>query len=134
MATDVDYDSEISHSNGNVIGFLLQMVNEASSSSVDNHQQQYHDPLSSSWSGATWPVGNKAMYTASNESDVWSDYQMYSDIDPYGNGSFHQRSDNSSTSEHVMSWPQRTAWITIFSLMLFVATIGNALVAWIVLG
>ena len=141
MATDVDYaysTGPSSYSNDDVIGFLLRMVNQATSASslVDNHQQQYQrDALSSSWSGATGSQGDKAMYTASNESDVWSDYQMYSDIDPYGNGSFYQRSNNSSSSsDHVMTWPQRTAWITIFSLMLFVATVGNALVAWIVLG
>ena len=33
-----------------------------------------------------------------------------------------------------MPWLQQVAWITIFGLMLFVAIVGNALVAWIVLG
>lgn len=38
------------------------------------------------------------------------------------------------SSPYLMPWPQRTSWIVIFSLMLFVATVGNALVAWIVFG
>jgi hypothetical protein len=38
------------------------------------------------------------------------------------------------TSTFLMPWPQRSAWIGIFALMLVVAIAGNALVAWIVLG
>lgn len=38
------------------------------------------------------------------------------------------------SSPYLMPWPQQSAWITIFTLMLIVATVGNALVAWIVLG
>lgn len=38
------------------------------------------------------------------------------------------------SSPYLMPWPQRTSWIVVFSLMLLVATLGNALVAWIVFG
>lgn len=38
------------------------------------------------------------------------------------------------SSPYLMPWPQRTSWIVVFSLMLLVATVGNALVAWIVFG
>ena len=38
------------------------------------------------------------------------------------------------SSPYLMPWPQRTSWIVVFSLMLLVATAGNALVAWIVFG
>lgn len=38
------------------------------------------------------------------------------------------------SSPYLMPWPQRTSWIVVFSVMLFVATVGNALVAWIVFG
>ena len=38
------------------------------------------------------------------------------------------------SSPYYMPWLQQVAWITIFGLMLFVAIVGNALVAWIVLG
>ena len=45
----------------------------------------------------------------------------------------HDMSENYS-SPYLMPWPQRTSWIAIFTLMLFVAIVGNTLVAWIVLG
>lgn len=38
------------------------------------------------------------------------------------------------SSPYLMPWPQRSAWITVFTMMLLVATVGNTLVAWIVLG
>ena len=38
------------------------------------------------------------------------------------------------SSPYLMTWPQQSAWIVVFTLMLIVATVGNALVAWIVLG
>lgn len=42
--------------------------------------------------------------------------------------------DSTYSSPHVMPWPQRASWITVFTIMLLVATVGNALVTWIVLG
>lgn len=39
-----------------------------------------------------------------------------------------------SSSPYLMPWPQRSAWIVVFTLMLLVAIAGNTLVAWIVLG
>lgn len=41
---------------------------------------------------------------------------------------------DSYNSQHVMPWPQRAGWITVFTVMLLVATIGNALVTWIIFG
>ena len=38
------------------------------------------------------------------------------------------------SSPYLMPWLQQSAWIVVFTLMLVVATVGNALVAWIVLG
>ena len=48
-------------------------------------------------------------------------------------------SDNSTSSDnfsspYLMPWPQRTSWIAIFTLLVVVAAVGNALVAWIVFG
>lgn len=42
--------------------------------------------------------------------------------------------ETTSSSPYLMAWPIRSAWIAIFAIMLVVATVGNALVAWIVLG
>ena len=39
-----------------------------------------------------------------------------------------------SSSYYLMPWPQRFAWITVFALLVFVAAVGNSLVAWIVFG
>jgi hypothetical protein len=54
------------------------------------------------------------------------------------NGSDYDGTDNdlseNYSSPYLMPWPQRTSWIAIFTLMLFVAIVGNTLVAWIVLG
>ena len=50
-----------------------------------------------------------------------------------GNETFYV-SDYNSSSPYLMPWPQRTGWIAIFAVMLAVATVGNALVAWIVFG
>lgn len=38
------------------------------------------------------------------------------------------------SSPYLMPWPQRSAWIAVFTLLVFVAAVGNALVAWIVFG
>lgn len=35
---------------------------------------------------------------------------------------------------YLMSWHLQLAWILVFTIMLVIATVGNALVAWIVLG
>lgn len=49
------------------------------------------------------------------------------------NETFYVNSYNDS-SPYLMPWPQRTGWIAVFAVMLAVATVGNALVAWIVFG
>lgn len=38
------------------------------------------------------------------------------------------------TSPHLMPWPQRSAWIAVFTLLVVVAAVGNALVVWVVYG
>lgn len=122
------------NNNNNLVTFLLELALE---SSFDNHQQEHP-----SFGSIMSPGDVVTEYTGVgvNESDVWIDYKMYSDMDtsiPYTNGSnLFEPSGNSSSnsSQYIMPWPARTAWITIFSLMLVVATVGNALVAWIVLG
>ena len=60
-----------------------------------------------------------------NSNNISSDYVDLADQ--------HDMSENYS-SPYLMPWPQRTSWIAIFTLMLFVAIVGNTLVAWIVLG
>ncbi|EFX77113.1 hypothetical protein DAPPUDRAFT_54432 [Daphnia pulex] len=57
---------------------------------------------------------------------------MYNGSDYDGASGDNNLSDNYS-SPYLMPWPQRTSWIAIFTLMLFVAIVGNTLVAWIVL-
>lgn len=74
---------------------------------------------------------------------AWDDYQHYVDESSLGdsfygnNGSAGFDDDDvfdNFSSPYLMPWPQRTAWIAVFTLMLLVATVGNTLVAWIVLG
>lgn len=69
----------------------------------------------------------------------WNDYQ-YFDESTISDSMFN-RSDavgdelsENFSSPYLMPWPQRSAWISVFTLMLIVATVGNTLVAWIVLG
>ncbi len=38
------------------------------------------------------------------------------------------------SSPYLMPWPQRSAWIAIFTFLVIVAAVGNSLVAWIVFG
>lgn len=62
------------------------------------------------------------------------DYHYESSLpDVYHNRSGDEVSGTFS-SPYLMPWPQRSAWITVFAMMLVVATVGNTLVAWIVLG
>lgn len=58
---------------------------------------------------------------------------VYSNYNTSGGGDGDELLENFS-SPYLMPWPQRTAWIAVFTLMLLVATVGNTLVAWIVLG
>lgn len=51
-----------------------------------------------------------------------------------GGDLFMNNNETTSSSPYLMAWPIRSAWIAIFAIMLVVATVGNALVAWIVLG
>jgi len=62
-----------------------------------------------------------------------SGFSFYYEMEPTGNYEGVD-SGNNFTSTFLMPWPQRSAWIVIFVLMLVVAIAGNALVAWIVLG
>ena len=62
-----------------------------------------------------------------------SGFSFYYEMEPTGNYEGGDSGDN-FTSTFLMPWPQRSAWIGIFVLMLVVAIAGNALVAWIVLG
>lgn len=41
---------------------------------------------------------------------------------------------NNFSSPYLMPWPQRSAWIAVFTLLVVVATVGNALVVWVVYG
>lgn len=41
---------------------------------------------------------------------------------------------NNFSSPYLMPWPQRSAWIAIFTFLVIVAAVGNSLVAWIVFG
>jgi hypothetical protein len=66
-----------------------------------------------------------ASSNSNSNNNVSSDYVDLADQ--------HDMSENYS-SPYLMPWPQRTSWIAIFTLMLFVAIVGNTLVAWIVLG
>ncbi len=81
---------------------------------------------SSSWDdyGSWMEVG-----VGEDGSGFLSDY----DLDPTGAYEGNDSGEN-VTSTFLMPWPQRSAWIGIFALMLVVAIAGNALVAWIVLG
>lgn len=72
--------------------------------------------------------GGEGDNDTSSSSDV-----MYNGSDYDGASGDNNLSDNYS-SPYLMPWPQRTSWIAIFTLMLFVAIVGNTLVAWIVLG
>ncbi|XP_046643009.1 neuromedin-K receptor-like isoform X2 [Daphnia pulicaria] len=71
--------------------------------------------------------GGEGDNDTSSSSDV-----MYNGSDYDGASGDNNLSDNYS-SPYLMPWPQRTSWIAIFTLMLFVAIVGNTLVAWIVL-
>jgi len=62
-----------------------------------------------------------------------SGFSSYYEWDSIGSYEGDDSGDN-FTSTFLMPWPQRSAWIGIFALMLVVAIAGNALVAWIVLG
>ena len=52
----------------------------------------------------------------------------------HSNQSTNESLQKNYSSPYLMPWPQQSAWIVVFTLMLLVATVGNALVAWIVLG
>lgn len=98
------------------------------------------------WTTAT--SASSASGSVNNTSDVWGDYAFSLDdtifsggvsgdgpaavLPDYDESAYND--DGNTTASYLMPWPERTAWIGIFTLMLFVATVGNALVAWIVLG
>lgn len=52
----------------------------------------------------------------------------------YDNETNNLTSGDSFSSPYLMPWPQRFSWIAIFTLLVVVAAVGNALVAWIVFG
>lgn len=56
------------------------------------------------------------------------------DYDSVGTTDSNNDVSENHSSPYLLPWPQRTSWIAIFTLMLFVAIVGNTLVAWIVLG
>uniref|UniRef100_A0A0P5S0U6 Class a rhodopsin g-protein coupled receptor gprllk n=1 Tax=Daphnia magna TaxID=35525 RepID=A0A0P5S0U6_9CRUS len=55
------------------------------------------------------------------------------DYDSVGTTDSNNDVSENHSSPYLLPWPQRTSWIAIFTLMLFVAIVGNTLVAWIVL-
>lgn len=63
-----------------------------------------------------------------------SGYLYYYEVEPTGSYEGVDSGDNFTLSTLLMPWPQRSAWIGIFALMLVVAIAGNALVTWIVIG
>lgn len=90
---------------------------------------------------------------ASFSQGLWEEDSYYpeanflsSEASDYGNATTENATSNSSdsvnstlphdnfSSPYLMAWPQRSAWIAIFTFLVIVAAVGNSLVAWIVFG
>lgn len=102
---------------------------------------------STSSAGSSAVAGHSMMIVPSSNVThrLWDDYQQHYDESAFDQPMYYGSSINKSnvsgddlsenfSSPYVMLWPQRSAWISVFTLMLIVATVGNTLVAWIVLG
>ena len=107
---------------------------------INNHQiRQVDNTLAQMQSDVTdGPVAGNGNQLLSSNGTIFDDYQHYGET-IYGNYNGSEGGDGDEflenfSSPYLMPWPQRTAWIAVFTLMLLVATVGNALVAWIVLG
>lgn len=161
MKTDVDVGDELSflkRPNISSDGALFLFYVRDTINNMYDHQLRHDNLLhfrnqvvgidgssGSSASAENAAVGHSIMIAPSNNvtHHLLDDYQQPYDESAfdqsmYGNinkssASGDELSENFS-SPYLMLWPQRSAWISVFTLMLIVATVGNTLVAWIVLG
>lgn len=133
----VDHVSNVTQS---LLGFLqsdvllfagLASSHHGSVSSVHGGQDNVTDAWDSDYQGhyyaeSTNPFDSRTMNASSSYNG--------NDYDSAGTTDSNNDVSENYSSPYLMPWPQRTSWIAIFTLMLFVAIVGNTLVAWIVLG
>ncbi|XP_057370381.2 neuromedin-K receptor-like isoform X2 [Daphnia carinata] len=92
------------------------------------------DNVTTAWAGDydQWYYAQSSAFVDSRTMNVSSSYSE-NDYDFVGTTYSNNDVSENYSSPYLMPWPQRTSWIAIFTLMLFVAIVGNTLVAWIVL-
>lgn len=130
---------------------LLLLYVRDSINKINNHQfRQIDNAINVQMQGDVTEesvTGNGNIFLSGSSTIIngtaWDGYQqfvepsfgetVYGNYNTSGGGDGDELLENFS-SPYLMPWPQRTAWIAVFTLMLLVATVGNTLVAWIVLG